>query len=297
MAQPPVFTTRDAADPAFWDERFSRDHTPWDAHGVPAAFRQFCEAQPAPLSTLIPGCGNAYEAGWLAGRGWPVTAIDFAPSAVASAQAVLGPHAGVVELADFFRFAPRRPVQWIYERAFLCAMPRRLWADYAEQVARLLSPGGLLAGFFVVAAGQEASPRGRRSRSRRPNWRHCCHRRSNAWPMCRSPTSIRCRCSPAGSAGRCGGGARFPSDGSRGRLRVNGRPPAARAGCWCKATSIATPGKPGNASCGPSPKNLAERAALRGGTNVPAGYPIAIIPPFRPAPAWSPTGFPGSVPP
>lgn len=160
MAQPPVFTTRDAADPAFWDERFSRDHTPWDAHGVPAAFRQFCEAQPAPLSTLIPGCGNAYEAGWLAGRGWPVTAIDFAPSAVASAQAVLGPHAGVVELADFFRFVPRRPVQWIYERAFLCAMPRRLWADYAEQVARLLSPGGLLAGFFVVAAGQEASPTG-----------------------------------------------------------------------------------------------------------------------------------------
>ncbi|AXV82615.1 SAM-dependent methyltransferase [Ralstonia solanacearum] len=160
MAQPPVFTTRDAADPAFWDERFSRDHTPWDAHGVPAAFRQFCEAQPAPLSTLIPGCGNAYEAGWLAGRGWPVTAIDFAPSAVASAQAVLGPHAGVVELADFFRFVPRRPVQWIYERAFLCAMPRRLWADYAEQVARLLSPGALLAGFFVVAAGQEASPTG-----------------------------------------------------------------------------------------------------------------------------------------
>ncbi|CAH0444692.1 Thiopurine S-methyltransferase [Ralstonia syzygii subsp. syzygii] len=160
MAQPPVFTTRDAADPAFWDERFSRDHTPWDAHGVPAAFRQFCEAQPAPLSTLIPGCGNAYEAGWLAGRGWPVTAIDFAPGAVASAQAVLGPHAGVVELADFFRFVPRRPVQWIYVRAFLCAMPRRLWADYAELVARLLSPGGLLAGFFVVAAGQEASPTG-----------------------------------------------------------------------------------------------------------------------------------------
>ena len=97
MAQPPVFQSRDAADPAFWDERFSREHTPWDAAGVPAAFRQFCEAQPAPLSTLIPGCGNAYEAGWLADRGWPVTAIDFAPGAVASAKTVLGPHADVVE--------------------------------------------------------------------------------------------------------------------------------------------------------------------------------------------------------
>lgn len=63
MAEPPVFQSRDAADPAFWDERFTREHTPWDAAGVPVAFRQFCEAQPAPLSTLIPGCGNAYEAG------------------------------------------------------------------------------------------------------------------------------------------------------------------------------------------------------------------------------------------
>lgn len=160
MAQPPVFQSRDAADPAFWDERFSHDHTPWDAHGVPVAFQRFFEAQPAPLSTLIPGCGNAYEAGWLAERAWPVTAIDFAPSAVASAKAMLGPYADVVELADFFHFVPRRPVQWIYERAFLCAMPRRLWPDYAARVARLLAPGGLLAGFFAVVEGREASPKG-----------------------------------------------------------------------------------------------------------------------------------------
>jgi len=160
MAQPPVFQSRDAADPAFWDERFSREHTPWDAAGVPAAFRQFCEAQPAPLSTLIPGCGNAYEAGWLADRGWPVIAIDFAPSAVASAKTVLGPHANVVELVDFFRFSPLRPVQWIYERAFLCAMPRRLWPAYAAQVAKLLPPGGLLAGFFAVVEGREAVLKG-----------------------------------------------------------------------------------------------------------------------------------------
>jgi SAM-dependent methyltransferase len=160
MAQPPVFTTRDAADPAFWDERFNRDFMPWDAQGVPAAFRQFCEAQPAPLSTLIPGCGNAYEAGWLAERGWPVTAIDFAPSAVASAKDVLGPRAGVVELADFFQFQPRQTVQWIYERAFLCALPRRLWPDYAAQVARLLPPGGMLAGFYAVVEGREVSLKG-----------------------------------------------------------------------------------------------------------------------------------------
>jgi hypothetical protein len=66
----------------------------------------------------------------------------------------------VVELADFFQFQPRQTVQWIYERAFLCALPRRLWPDYAAQVARLLPPGGLLAGFFAVVEGREVSLKG-----------------------------------------------------------------------------------------------------------------------------------------
>ncbi len=71
----PSFTTRNAADPAFWDERFEQGHTPWDLHGVPAEFRQFIAGKP-PCPTLVPGCGNGWEAGWLfdaAGRSRPST--------------------------------------------------------------------------------------------------------------------------------------------------------------------------------------------------------------------------------
>lgn len=39
-------------------------------------------------------------------------------------------------------------------------MPRRLWSDYAVRVAKLLPPGGLLAGFFAVVEGREAVLKG-----------------------------------------------------------------------------------------------------------------------------------------
>lgn len=160
MTQPPKFSHRDAADPAFWDERFAQGHMPWDAHGVPADFRVFVETQPAPLATLIPGCGNAYEGGWLAERGWPVVAIDFAPAAVEAARAVLGPHADIVREADFFLFELPWTPGLIYERAFLCALPPRLRTAYAARVAELLSPGALLAGYFFLRDTPNGPPFG-----------------------------------------------------------------------------------------------------------------------------------------
>ncbi|MHA7679073.1 methyltransferase domain-containing protein [Cupriavidus sp. PET2-C1] len=148
-AAPPAFATRDAGDPAFWDERFEKGFMPWDLGGVPADFEAFASAM-APCPTLIPGCGNGWEAGWLHARGWPVTAIDFSPEAVASARRALGPAGAVVHEADFFAFAPEPACQWIYERAFLCALPPAMRAGYATRVAQLLPPGGLLAGYFFL---------------------------------------------------------------------------------------------------------------------------------------------------
>ena len=48
----------------------------------------------------------------------------------------------------------------ITERAFLCALPRKLWPDWAAAMARLLPPGGLLAGYFFVAEQLKGPPFG-----------------------------------------------------------------------------------------------------------------------------------------
>lgn len=146
--------------PDFWCKRFGEGTTPWDAGKVPNAFADFVARQPAPLNTLIPGCGSAWEAAHLAERGWPVTALDFSPAAVDRARQVLGKATVDLVCADFFTFVPAAPYRLIYERAFLCALPRKLWADWSHRVGELLPPGGLLAGFFFICEQPKGPPFG-----------------------------------------------------------------------------------------------------------------------------------------
>jgi Thiopurine S-methyltransferase (TPMT) len=155
----PSFETRDPGTAAFWDERFRKGFTPWDQAGVPDDFRAFV-ARNEPRPVLIPGCGSAHEALWLAQAGWPVRAIDFSADAVVAAREQLGTFAPLVEQADFFRYRPPFSVGWIYERAFFCALPPARRLDYAERMAALLAPGALLAGFFFIGATPKGPPFG-----------------------------------------------------------------------------------------------------------------------------------------
>ncbi|SAK40117.1 thiopurine S-methyltransferase family protein [Caballeronia hypogeia] len=155
----PSFDNRDPNSPGFWNERFDQHFMPWDQAGVPETFEAFVATR-TKQNVLIPGCGSAYEARHLAERGWPVRAIDFAPAAVVAARAQLGAHAGIVEEADFFTYQPPFSPDWIYERAFLCALPRDRWQDYARQMAALLAPGAVLAGFFFIGATPKGPPFG-----------------------------------------------------------------------------------------------------------------------------------------
>jgi SAM-dependent methyltransferase len=174
----PEFATRDPRSPAFWDERFARGFMPWDRGGVPQDLADFAERSAKPLVTLIPGCGTAYELAYLARRGWEATAIDFSPEAVASARAALAAlptddasaaqRAGIaprplserVQEADFFIYQPEQALELIYERAFLCALPRAMWPQVVMRWAALLQQGASLAGFFFYDDSPKGPPFG-----------------------------------------------------------------------------------------------------------------------------------------
>lgn len=152
--------------PDFWDLRFRERTTPWETGTAPTALRAFAprheeSAGNATPRVLIPGCGSAWDAAFLAQRGWDVTALDFSAAALDAARATLGADwRGTLLHADFFTFAPAAAFDVIYERAFLCALPRALWPDYAPRMAQLLRPGGLLAGFFFLSDDLKGPPFG-----------------------------------------------------------------------------------------------------------------------------------------
>ena len=154
--------TQDSSSPDFWETRYRADATPWDAGGVPQRLATFLATENSHRKkVLVPGCGSGYEIAAFAKAGHAVTAIDFSEAAVARTRQVLGALAGHVILGDFFAAQlPTAGFDLIYERTFLCALPRRLWPDYARRTASLLRPGGCLAGFFFFDTNESGPPFG-----------------------------------------------------------------------------------------------------------------------------------------
>jgi SAM-dependent methyltransferase len=149
---------QDSSRPEFWDTRYRGGVTPWDAGAVPLKLVEFLEHQ-GPKRVLIPGCGTGYEVKAFAERGHEVLAIEFSDAAIEAARRALGPLADRVQKADFFAFEAA-PFDMVYERAFLCALPRSQWPQWAARVAEVLRPGGRLAGFFYLDDNQRGPPFG-----------------------------------------------------------------------------------------------------------------------------------------
>jgi SAM-dependent methyltransferase len=144
----------DSSTPAFWDTRFRGGTTPWDAGGVPPKLQEWSKGR-APGRVLIPGAGTGYEVRLFTELGHDVLAIDFSDAAIAAARQL-----GVsVKKADFFGLQDG-PFDLVYERAFLCALPRTRWSDWGRRMAELVRPGGELAGFFYVDDNQRGPPFG-----------------------------------------------------------------------------------------------------------------------------------------
>ncbi len=157
----PLFPKNDPADVAFWESRYAAAYTPWDQAGIPQLIQEYADKQTMPRCVLVPGCGAAYEARYFCERGWDVLAIDFSLKAVETATALLGHFASIVRLDDFFTLDPReKHYDLVYERAFLCALPRRLRPNWAAHMAKLLQPGGQLVGYFFFDEGERGPPFG-----------------------------------------------------------------------------------------------------------------------------------------
>jgi SAM-dependent methyltransferase len=143
----------DSSRPEFWETRFRERVTPWDAGAAPIKLKDWLAGRPA-ARVLVPGCGTGYEVRLFAEHGHDVLGIDFSDAALEAARRELGSLSALVRKRDFF--ALEGCFDLVYERAFLCALPRSRWADWARRMALLVRPGGELAGFFFL----DDNPRG-----------------------------------------------------------------------------------------------------------------------------------------
>ena len=147
---------QDSSRPDFWDSRFRDGVTPWDAGGAPPRLAQWLQTRNHAFKVLVPGCGTGYEAKLFAEHGHEVLAIDFSDAAIEAARRKLGLQ---IRKADFFAL-DEGAFDLVYERAFLCALPRARWPDWGRRMAELVCPGGELAGYFFLDDNQRGPPFG-----------------------------------------------------------------------------------------------------------------------------------------
>ncbi|MDP2834497.1 MAG: methyltransferase domain-containing protein [Pseudomonadota bacterium] len=137
-----------------WEEKYQANTIPWDRGASSPALHRWLEADAlAHGRILIPGCGRGHEAMELARRGFLVTALDIAPTALKQLKTELVAAGLTAELvcADALSWQPDASFDAIYEQTCLCALPPDQWTRYERQLFDWLKPGGHLYALFMQA--------------------------------------------------------------------------------------------------------------------------------------------------
>jgi trans-aconitate methyltransferase len=131
-------------DEEFWEERYRAHPAVWSRQPNAQLVAEATDLPPG--RALDAGCGEGADAIWLAGRGWRVTAVDFATAALRKAAdhaARAGVADGIEWLhADLTTWSPEESAYDLVSAQFvhLPQAAERLFVRLAEAVA----PGGTL---------------------------------------------------------------------------------------------------------------------------------------------------------
>jgi SAM-dependent methyltransferase len=137
-------------DETYWNERWEQDDTGWDVGYAAPAICNYVDKHilDKEASILIPGCGNAYEAAYLASAGYTnITIIDIAPILIKNLQQKFKkyPNVNVIH-GDFFLH--KGQYDFIIEQTFFCALPVDMRSHYVLQCATLLKENGIIFGLL-----------------------------------------------------------------------------------------------------------------------------------------------------
>ncbi len=134
--------------PAFWEEIYRHGRAGWDLGGPTPAFVQLlASGEFAPGKMLVTCAGRGHDAREFARHGFRVDAVEFAADPVRDMHALADPRAPVrVFQSDLFTLSHDLDGQYDYvlEYTCYCAINPARRPEYADLIARLLKPRGIL---------------------------------------------------------------------------------------------------------------------------------------------------------
>jgi len=138
-------------DNNYWSNRYSSHTAAWDMGQISTPLKAyFDQLTNKDIAILIPGCGNAYEAGYLLQKGFTnITLLDISTFLCEQLEEKLAPYLSTglkIICGDFFHHQGQYDL--IAEQTFFCALTPSLRKAYVEKTHELLTPGGKLVGLL-----------------------------------------------------------------------------------------------------------------------------------------------------
>ena len=137
--------------PQFWEDIYLEDDAGWDLGESTLVFDKISDALPLGKVCII-GCGRGYDAVMFAQKGFEVTAIDFAPSAISTLQSLAsgaGVMINIVE-TDIFLLTSQFSCEFDYviEQTCFCAINPSRREEYERLVKAIIKSHGKLIGLW-----------------------------------------------------------------------------------------------------------------------------------------------------
>ncbi len=136
-------------DEAYWTSRYKSGQTGWDAGSITTPLKSyFDQLENKSCRILIPGAGNAHEAGYLYENGYCnvyIADLSLEPLNHFGSKYPDFPPDQILH-ADFFDL--NGSFDLIIEQTFFCAIDRRLRLQYARKCHELLKVGGKIVGLL-----------------------------------------------------------------------------------------------------------------------------------------------------
>jgi methyl halide transferase len=146
-------------DETYWNNRYANNETGWDMRRVSPPIKAYIDQLAnKQLRILIPGCGNSYEAEYLAQKGFTnITLIDIAPLLVNELKEKFKNHPSIhIIHGDFFEL--KQTFDLVLEQTFFCAIDPALRKKYAAKMQEIIVPGGKLAGLLFNCSFEKEGP-------------------------------------------------------------------------------------------------------------------------------------------
>lgn len=145
-------------DAHYWQQRWQQGQTGWDiGKPAPAIVAYFALLDNKALQILIPGCGNAYEAGALWELGFKnITVAEIAPLKAGALREQFKETGIRVIEGDFFDMEGQYDI--IVEHTFFCSLPPERRHDYARKSFELLRDNGQVTGLLFNRIFDQQGP-------------------------------------------------------------------------------------------------------------------------------------------